>query len=160
MLKRSLVIGATSLALLGGGAAVAYAAGPTDGSSSAPVTTSSSPSVSPSAPAHPAAGMVRKALRRSVHVTWVTRGPKGQFVTHDAIRGQVKAVSGQSINVMAADGTSETFTVAGTTKVREVKAGSKPTDSTISQVAVGDRVLVVGAGTPDPTARLIRVVTK
>ena len=163
MIRRPLIIGAVTVALLGGGAAAAYAAGP--GGSTSPSPTSSS-SVSPATPlpprtgAHPKAGFIRQEMRRTVHATWVTRGQKGQFVTHDAIRGTVTAVSSQSISVQAADGTAETFTVATTTKVREVKLGSKPTDATISQVAVGDRVLVVGAGTPDPTARLIRVVTK
>lgn len=163
MIRRSLVIGATTIALLGGGAAVAYASGPTSGSPSAPASASAPATPGASASAsngkrHPA---LRAALRNTVQATWVTRTKKGGFVTHDAIRGQVAAVSGGSISVHAADGTTQTFTVDSSTKVRKVTLSPRSVaDSSIGQVAVGDRVLVTGVGTGTPAARLVRVVTK
>ena len=163
MIRRSLVIGATTVALLGGGAAVAYASGPTSGTPSAPVSPSIPGTPGSSASAAPGKGgpALRAALRHTVHATWVTRDTRGGFVTHDAIRGQVVTVSSASIGVRAADGTTETFSVDTATKVRRLTLSPRSVaDSSIGQVAVGDRVVVTGVGTGTPTARLVRVVTR
>jgi len=163
MIRRSLVIGATTVALLGGGAAVAYASGPTSGTPAAPASPSVPATPGSSASAAPGKGhpALRAALRNTVQATWVTRTKKGTFVTHDAIRGQVATVSSGSISVHAADGTTETFSVSSATKVRKVTLSPRSvTDSTIAQVSVGDRVVVTGVGTGTPAARLVRVVTK
>lgn len=89
-------------------------------------------------------------LRHVLHATWVTGGAKP--TTHDAIRGEVTAVSASSITVRARDGVSMTFAVTSSTKVRERHAG-KGTDSLIGKVAVGDRALVTGVGSSGLTAR-------
>ncbi len=93
---------------------------------------------------------MRLRLRHVLHATWVTGGAKP--TTHDAIRGEVTAVSASSITVRARDGVSMTFAVTSSTKVRERHAG-KGTDSSIGKVAVGDRALVTGVGSSGLTAR-------
>jgi len=99
----------------------------------------------------------RKALRarllRGLHGVWVTNSKSG-FVTHQAIRGDVTAVSGSSITVKAKDGFSLTFTVAADAKVRARTKG-KGTDSTIGAVKVGAKAVVTGLGATNPKARVI-----
>jgi hypothetical protein len=99
----------------------------------------------------------RKGLRvrmmRALHGTWVTDSPTGP-VTHQAIRGDVTAVSATSVTVRAKDGFSQTFAVSGDTKVR-VRANGKGADSTIGAVKVGAKALVAGVGATNPTARVV-----
>ena len=99
----------------------------------------------------------RKALRarllRGLHGMWVTNSKSG-FVTHQAIRGDVTAVSGGSITVKAKDGFSLTFTVAADTKVR-ARTNGKGADSTIGAVKVGSKALVTGLGATNPKARVV-----
>lgn len=104
-----------------------------------------------------------KRLEAVAHAQWVSKdGKTGTFVTHDAIRGDVSAVSGTSITIKAADGTSESFTVNATTKVH-VKGdkGAARTPGSISKVKVGDRaaVLATGAGTMTATQVVDRGVS-
>ena len=96
----------------------------------------------------------------AVHAQWVSKDAKtGTFVTHDAVRGDVSAVSSTSITIKAADGTSETFAVDAATKVHikgangaaHVKGAAK-TPGSISQVKVGDQAGVLGTGTSTMTA--------
>lgn len=83
-----------------------------------------------------------KRLSRASHAQWVSKDAKtGTFVTHDAVRGAVAAVAAGSVTIKATDGTSETFVVIGSTKVRV-----NGSTGTIGQVKVGDRVSVVGTG--------------
>jgi hypothetical protein len=99
----------------------------------------------------------RKGLRvrmmRALHGTWVTDSPTGP-VTHQAIRGDVTAVSATSVTVKAKDGFSQTFAVSGDTRVR-VRANGKGADSTIGAVKVGAKALVAGVGATNPTARVV-----
>jgi len=99
----------------------------------------------------------RKGLRarmlRALHGTWVTLGKTGP-VTHQAIRGDVTAVSATSVTVKAKDGFSLTFAVAGDTRVR-VRSNGKGADSTIGAVKVGAKALVAGIGATNPTARVV-----
>ncbi|KRC88760.1 hypothetical protein ASE25_13095 [Terrabacter sp. Root85] len=99
----------------------------------------------------------RKGLRarmlRALHGTWVTEGTSGP-VTHQAIRGDVTAVSKGSITVKAKDGFSQTFAIATDTKVR-VRSNGKGADSTIGAVTIGAKALVSGVGATNPTARLV-----
>jgi len=99
----------------------------------------------------------RKGLRgrmlRALHGTWVTQGSSGP-VTHQAIRGDVTAVSKGSITVKAKDGFSQTFAIATDTKVR-VRSNGKGADSTVGAVTVGAKALVAGVGATNPTARLV-----
>jgi hypothetical protein len=99
----------------------------------------------------------RKGLRirmmRALHGTWVTNSPTGP-VTHQAIRGDVTAVSATSVTVKAKDGFSQTFAVSADTKVR-VRADGKGADSTIAAVKVGAKALVAGVGATNPTAQVV-----
>jgi hypothetical protein len=99
----------------------------------------------------------RKGLRarmlRALHGSWVTEGKTGP-VTHQAVRGEVTAVSGGSITVRAKDGFSLTFAVSGDTRVR-ARANRKGSDSTIGAVKVGSKALVTGVGATSPKARLV-----
>lgn len=96
---------------------------------------------------------LRSRMLRALHATWVTEGKTGP-VTHQAVRGEVTAVSATSITVKAKDGFSLTYTVGKDTKVRERSQG-KGTDSTIGAVKVGARALVTGVGATNPTARVV-----
>lgn len=99
----------------------------------------------------------RKGLRarmlRALHGTWVTESKNGP-VTHQAVRGEVTAVTATSITVRAKDGFSLTYTVGADTKVRERSQG-KGVASTIGAVKVGAKALVTGVGATNPTARLV-----
>jgi len=95
-----------------------------------------------------------KRLEKVTHAQWVSKdGKTGTFVTHDAIRGNVSAVSATSITIKAADGTSESFAVNSATKVH-VKAakGAAKTPGSISEVKVGDQAGVLGTGAGSMTA--------
>jgi hypothetical protein len=127
------------------------------GAALAESTSSTSPSPATSSTSTPSAGKAgstsgtkhhhrRNPLLRAEHAQWVTHDKKTNTnVTHDEIRGTVTAVSPTSISVKATDGTSETYSVATTTKVH-AKGDTKTTPGTISQVKVGDRAIVVGTG--------------
>lgn len=144
MWKKIAIAGGVCAAVAGiGTAAVA-----TSGSSTTPGTPTSPTSASAKAKDHGAA----KALRRALHAQWVTKDKDNKFVTHDAIRGTVSAVSATSITVLAEDKTSQTFTVNADTKVR-VRTNGKGAKATISQVHSGDKALVIGTGTTSLTAK-------
>ena len=146
MWKKVLIVGATTAAIVGAGTAALA------------VTGDSSPSPSPSASSSSSAAhhpKARAALRRTLHGTFVTKAGKGAtgFVTHDAIRGAVTAVSPTSITVKAADGYTQTYAVTSST-VEHLKSDgkNKGTAGRISQVHVGDKVGVAGTGASTPTA--------
>lgn len=113
-----------------------------------------------------------KALGRALHAQWVTPDPDNEnaFVTHNAIRGEVTAVSATSITVKALDGVTQTYAITGDTKVHLRKGlpslgdgkgnggrgnrgglGNGPA-GTISDVHTGDQVAVTGTGTSSLTA--------
>jgi len=81
------------------------------------------------------------------------------YVTHEAILGEVTAVSATSITVKSTDGTSMTFTVTADTKVhqRQPKGSTTTTTPTIADVKTGQTVLVGGEKSPDLTAKNIVV---
>jgi len=110
-----------------------------------PTSASPTPTPSPTAPPH------RNGRHGSVafpgeFAQWTTFDAKTNTSTvHDGIRGQVSAVSAASITVKAANGTAQTFAVDANTVVR-ARGG------TISQVKVGDQVVVIGTGQGSLTA--------
>ena len=107
MFKKVVIAGSAAAVVLGAGTAALAAS-----SSSAPSPSPSAGSSKPSAPANGKhAGKARNELKRALHATWVTRDGKSStsYVTHDAIRGQVTAVSSTSITVKAADNVSQTY---------------------------------------------------
>lgn len=167
MLKKLAVVGGiVAVAGLGvGGVASAWSGNPSAqaaapaGSAAAPTTGSTgtaSPTTGSTAPTTPTtkkhhgkkgAGLARR-LSHASHAQWVTKdGKTGTFVTHDAVRGVVTAAGTGSVTIKAADGTSETYVVTGSTKVR---ADKKP--ATIAAVKVGDQAAVVGTGSATRTA--------
>ena len=139
MWKKIAIGGAIAAAALGTGtAALATSGTTTPGSPAAPTAASGTASTK-----HPG----RELARRALHGQWVTgKAGSSTFVTHDAIKGEVTAVSGSSITVKALDNTSETYVVNSATKVRERSAG-KGAASTIGAVSVGDHAIVIGTGT-------------
>ena len=88
------------------------------------------------------------------HAEWVTKGDGNTYVTHEAILGQVTAVSSTSITVKSTDGTSMTFAVTADTKVHQRQKGSTTTP-TIADIKTGQTVLVGGEKSPDLTAKNI-----
>jgi len=154
MLKKVVIAGSAAAVVLGAGTAALAASG-------SPATPSSSPSASSSTQHAQAKGKARAALRHALHATWVTRDGKNStsYITHDAIRGDVTAVSANSITVKAADGVSQTYAVTSSTKVHSRAAG-KGTTASISSVKAGDKALVAGTGTTSLTATQIVDVTK
>ncbi len=148
MWKKIAIAGGVCVAIAGVGTAALATSG-----TSAPAPSSTSSSAPSSTGKAAAKHKAHDALRRALHAQWVTRA-KGStaFVTHDAIRGSVTAVSPTSITVAAADKKSETFHVTSATKVR-IRTNGKGTKGTIGQVHTGDKAVVLGTGTSTLTAR-------
>lgn len=144
MLQKIIIAGSAAAVVLGAGTAALAVSG-----SNSPSTPSSSAAAGKAKAGH----AKRSELRRALHATWVTRDGKNStsFVTHDAIRGQVTAVSATSITVKAADNVSETYAVNGSTKVRS-RADGKGKAGSISEVKSGDAVIVLGTGSGTLTA--------
>ena len=150
MWKKIAIAGGVCAAMVGVGSAALATSGSssTPGSPAAP--SSSAPSGKSATTAAKHKG--RAVVRRAVHAQWVTKDKDGKtFVTHDAIRGSVTAVSPTSITVRAADKKSETFQVTSATKVR-IRTNGNGAKGTISQVHTGDLALVLGTGTTTLTA--------
>ena len=171
MLKKALITAALGAAVVGGGTAALAASG--DHAATTPTQSQRAVDLGRRADREDEARRqeVRQARRqesgrtrlgRALHGTWVTKNAKtNAVVTHDAIRGTVSAVTSTSITVKAADGVSQTYTVAGSTKVLKRTAttkaptngqttpakGHKAAPSTIGAVKVGDKAAVVGTGT-------------
>lgn len=148
MLKKVVLAGAAAAVVLGAGTAALA----TSGTSPSPSAGSSSTANGAAHPRAGKAGLGRQLARRSLHASWVTRdGKSGGFVTHDAIRGQVTAVSASSITVKAADNVSQSYAVTGDTKVH-LRADGKGKAGSIGEVKTGDRVVVLGTGSGSLTA--------
>jgi hypothetical protein len=148
MWKKIAITGGVCVAIAGVGSAALATSGT---SAPSPSSTSSS---APSATGKAAAKhKEHDALRRALHAQWVTKAKGGKsFVTHDAIRGSVTAVSPTSITVTAADKRSQTFHVTSATKVR-IRTNGKGAKGTIAQVHKGNTAVVTGTGTSTLTAR-------
>ena len=159
MWKKFVVIAGLSAAALGvGGVAAANAADSAPAAAPAAAVAPSSSSGSSTAPkaAHAAPkgekrDKAEKVLGRVAHAQWVSKDKDGKFVTHDAVRGSVTAVSSTAITVKAADSTTETFALNSSTTVH-AKGDTKAHPGTIAQVKVGDEVGVLGTGSGTMTA--------
>jgi len=145
MWKKIAIAGGVCAVIAGVGTAALATSG---SSSSAKASATSSASV-----AQHQAGkhQVGKAMRGALHAQWVTQDKDKSFVTHDAIRGTVTAVSPASITVQSLDKKSQTYTVTTDTKVR-VRTNGKGAKGAIGQVHTGDMALVIGTGTSTLTA--------
>jgi hypothetical protein len=148
MYRKIALAGATAAAIIGVGATALAASGTTSGAGTG------------SSPTHHGHRHALRALLRHVQHAEVTTKGKDGFVTHSAVRGAVSSVSPTSITVKAADGYMKTFTINGTTKVRERTAGQRGgTAGKIADVKSGDEVAVMGkapeGSTAAPVARVV-----
>ena len=143
--KTALAVGIGAVAVLGAkGTAIAAQS---DSTQATPTpTTTAAPTPTPS----PSAGRHRVNVNfPGEYAQWTTFDARTNTSTvYDGIRGQVSAVSGSSISVKAANGTSQTFAVDANTRVR----GGKGKSGGIGQVQVGERVVLVGTGQGSFTA--------
>lgn len=156
-MKRGLIIASAS-AIAGGVIAFSVASYASSGSTSdassgstsgAPLASSDgiyAAALSTSAPAAPGGG------RQLLHGERVVKDKDGKIITVDIQRGTVSAVSASSMSVRSSDGTTWTWTLNGTTKVRGANLKKEPTSS----IKVGDTVAVAGQRTGD--TRIARAV--
>ncbi len=171
MWSKAMIGSFVGAALLGAdGLAVAAANGTSQAPGSSPQATSSA-----TASARPTSstpdkkkGHAKKAdpatnRKKVQHGEWVTQDKAGAFVTREAIRGQVSAVSATSITVQAKDGVSLTFAVAADTKVRVrangAGASKKAAAAKITDVKTGQQVMVAGTGKGSLVASHIMVTS-
>jgi hypothetical protein len=91
--------------------------------------------------------------RYAAHGQVVIKGRDGKYATHDFARGRVERVSTNAIVVRTPDGTNQRFAVTSDTKVRLCTSPGHGTPGKITDVKVGDYVLVTGTGTDTYTAK-------
>ena len=170
MWRKATIGGLAALAIVAGGAGVtiAHAAQTSTGPTVASADPTGTATPSPSATGKPAkaaradkggrvaAKQILGKVKDFQHAEWVTKGDTNTYVTHEAILGEVTAVSATSITVKSTDGTSMTFAVTADTKVHQRQKGSTTTP-TIADVKTGQTVLVGGEKSPDLTAKNIVV---
>jgi len=147
------VAGATAAVIAGAGGAALAVTGGNHGTHASASATSARPACHHRTPLQRARHW-RRLAERVVHGQIVVHRD-GQLVTHDVAVGTVSAVSATSISVHTADGTTETFAVTPTTRVRTGVSGRGRIGSraTISQVGAGDAVIVAGTGATTFTAK-------
>ncbi len=165
--RKALVAGCAAAALIGGGGVAVASA---DGSASpTPTTTPFATSTSAAAAQGAAAASTKPGkatkdgdqagrlgrLKGLEHAEWVAKDKSGAFVTHDAVRGAVTAVSPTSVTVKAADGASLTFAVTTDTRVRVRTAGGTGAKASVADLKTGEQVLVAGVKQPALTAHHI-----
>ena len=149
MWKKVAVVGVTAVIISAAGTAAVAASG-TD----TPIPSASSSSAAPVTSADGSQAVAGRCaavdrLRRTAHATWVSEDKAKTLTTHDAIRGQVTAVSATSITVEAADHVTETYVINADVKVRD---RANKTAASILDVKSGDPVWVTGTGTTTLTA--------
>jgi hypothetical protein len=150
MWKTIAVAGATVAIIGGAGTAAVAASGTTAPTPSASLSSSASNSSANGSTTSAVSRGAVDRLRRAVHATWVSENKKTKtFTTHDAIRGQVTAVSATSITVMAADNVTQTYVLNSGTKVH---TRAKKAAASIFDLNSGDPVWVAGTGTTTLTA--------
>ena len=163
MWRKATIGGLAALAIVAGGAGVTIAQAAQTSDVPNVTTADPAPTPSPSTTAPPGkAGRAGRDVAKHLlgrakdfqHAEWVTKGDGNTYVTHEAILGEVTAVSSTSITVKSTDGTSMTFVVTADTKVRQRPKGATTTP-TIADIKAGQTVLVGGEKSPDLTAKNI-----
>lgn len=91
-------------------------------------------------------------MKNAEHGEVVMQDKDGGFVTHEFARGVVAEVSANLIVVHTEDGTNQKFTVTSDTAVR-LRSDGKGEPGKITDVHLGDHVLVAGTGTGTPVAK-------
>lgn len=107
-----------------------------------------------SAPTTQHRSVARTVLDDALHGEFVSRDSNGTFVTHDFARGTVTAISRMLIVVHTADGTEQRYAVTASTDVR-LRSDGLGHRGNITDVHLGDRVLVTGVGSARAVARHI-----
>jgi hypothetical protein len=168
MWRKATIGGLAALAIVAGGVGVTIAQAAQ--TSNAPTVAAADPTATPTPSPTATTGRAGKAdktardvARRILgkvkdfqHAEWVTKGDGNTYVTHEAILGEVTAVSSSSITVRSTDGTSMTFAVTADTKVHQRRTkGATTTTPTIADIKTGQTVLVGGEKSPDLTAKNI-----
>jgi hypothetical protein len=185
MLKKIVVAASAAAVVLGAGTAALA----TSGTSASPAPSATGTSTAPdnTAPGKAAPGSAARgrghrpalrALRGALHAQWVTRDGSSTtgFITHEAIRGLVTAVSASSITVKAADGVTQSYAVTSATKVRlrevgpaagenqagndHANAGGHGKAGTITDVHTGDKVAVTGTGTGTGSLTAMHIIDR
>ena len=163
MWRKATIGGLAALAIVAGGAGVTIAQAAQTSDVPNVTTADPTPTPSPSKTAPPGkAGRAGRDVAKHIlgrakdfqHAEWVTKGDGNTYVTHEAILGEVTAVSSTSITVKSTDGNSMTFVVTADTKVRQRPKGATTTP-TIADIKAGQTVLVGGEKSPDLTAKNI-----
>ena len=163
MWRKATIGGLAALAIVAGGAGVTIAQAAQTSDVPNVTTADPTPTPSPSKTAPPGkAGRAGRDVAKHIlgrakdfqHAEWVTKGDGNTYVTHEAILGEVTAVSATSITVKSTDGNSMTFVVTADTKVRQRPKGATTTP-TIADIKAGQTVLVGGEKSPDLTAKNI-----
>jgi len=165
MWRKATIGGLAAFAIVAGGAVVTIAQAAQ--ASTVPTVATADPTPTPSPSTAPtgkagrsdkggrvAAKQILGKVKDFQHAEWVTKGDNNTYVTHEAILGQVTAVSSTSITVKSTDGTSMTFAVTADTKVHQRQKGSTTTP-TIADIKTGQTVLVGGEKSPDLAAKNI-----
>lgn len=166
MWRKATIGGLAALAIVAGGAGVTIAQAAQ--TRNVPNVTAADPTPTPSSSTTAPPGKAGRADRAGrdfakhmlgkakdfQHAEWVIKADANTYVTHEAILGEVTAVSSTSITVKSTDGTSMTFAVTADTKVRQRPKGATTT-LTIADINTGQTVFVGGAKSPDLTAKNI-----
>ena len=166
MWRKATIGGLAALAIVAGGAGVTIAQAAQTSNVPTVATADPTPTPSPSTTAptgkageadkggRDVAKQILGRVKDFQHAEWVTKGDGNTYVTHEAILGEVTAVSSTSITVKSTDGTSMTFAVTADTKVHQRQKGATTTP-TIADIKTGQTVLVGGEKSPDLTAKNI-----
>ena len=171
MWRKATIGGLAALAIVAGGAGVGIAHAAQTSAAPTVATVATADPTATATPSPTATGKPAKAAKGGrvaakqilgkvkdfQHAEWVTKGDNNTYVTHEAILGQVTAVSSTSVTVKSTDGTSMTFAVTADTKVHQRQAKGSTTTPTIADVKTGQTVLVGGEKSPDLTAKNIVV---
>lgn len=142
--KHGVAVGAIVLAgglAVGGATAYAAAGSPATSSTSTAADTASITGTTGTGPltmAKPGHARVRIPVGIHGQVT-VKNGKTGEYVVREWQRGQITAVSGSTVTVKSADGTTWTWTTASNTKI--TRDGKKIAESAL---ATGNKVEILG----------------
>lgn len=164
MYRKLIIAGATAAAIIGTGTAALAVTGDSPGPSGPPGSTQQGgphgpgagldggPGNGPGSADGPRGHRHPGAMKNAEHGEVVMRDENGSFVTREFARGVVAEVSPNLIVVRTADGTSQKFTITSDTTVR-LRADGKGEPGKITDVHLGDQVMVAGTGTGTPVAK-------
>jgi hypothetical protein len=137
------VVAALAVLLLGGGAAYAMSQNGVNAAAANVSTGVCAKAACKHAPGAAGERMLLRLIGRSISGQFVVRDPKapGGFATIAFARGQISSLdtSARSLTVQLANGTSQTFTLDTSTKIR----AGKTANASIGDLHTGENVLVI-----------------